>query len=142
MKYGLVCIVTIICRSGFRVKTGGTGTSVAKLSASIRKLLPLVAHPDARPSGGGAEMKRAGQAAIDALARAQAAQKKAVGVLSPEVRALNQSKGLLYEELRRLARPARRVAPADAASFAVRAHVVAPTRGRGRKSPAKPTTPA
>jgi hypothetical protein len=125
-----------------RAAAAGTGSSVAKLCASIRKLLPLVAHPDAKPNGGGAEMKRAGQAAIDAVASAQAAHKKALGVLSPEVRALNQTKGLLYEELRRLARAARRVAPADAASFALRSHVVTPTPGRRRKTVTTPSTPA
>jgi hypothetical protein len=124
-----------------RAPSIGTGSSIPKLVASIRKLLPLIAHRDAASGGGGTEMKRQGERLITDLERAQAAHRKAIGKLSPEVRALDKAEGVLYEELRRLARAARRVAPSEAALFAVLPHVITTMPGRRRKAD-KPPNPA
>lgn len=48
---------------------------------------------------------------------------KAVAGMSGVVRSLNEEKGVLYEELRRLAIVARHVAPAEASLFAVSTHL-------------------
>jgi hypothetical protein len=53
-----------------------------------------------------------------------------VGKLSPKVRAVNETEGVLYEELRRLARAARRVCPDEAHLFSVSAHVRTRLRSR------------
>lgn len=101
----------------------GTGTSIAKLSASIRKLLPIVGDPRATDFGGGPAAKAAGAALLIGLTSAVAAHKAALAKLSPEVRALNAQKGLLYEELKRVSRAARNVAKGAASKFAVSTHL-------------------
>ena len=120
----------------------GTGSSVAKLVTSMRKLLPHVAKPAAAAHGGGEGMRKRGQKAIDALERAQASHTKALGKVSPAVRTLSADKGALYEELRRFARVARRVAPADAHLFALQEHLATRMPSRGRKTKAPAPAPA
>ena len=125
-----------------RVKRFATGTSVPKLVFAIRALLPLVAHPYAAACGGGQAMKGRGVATLVALKDARNLQRAALGRMTPEMRELCAMKGLLYEELRRLAKTAQLVAPIDANLFSVassmRAHhrLTVPARA---SQPAGPT---
>ena len=116
-------ILSVAPKLASKVPALHTGTSVDALAASIRKLLPLVSASSAAPFGGGAAMKASGTAALAALTNAQAAHKKASGAISPAVRETSRLEGILYEELRRLARIARRVCPTERALFVVTKHV-------------------
>ncbi|MBI4617281.1 MAG: hypothetical protein HY720_26965 [Planctomycetes bacterium] len=111
----------------------GTGSSVAMLLQSIRVLLPVVANPKAKGSGGGPSMRAAGQKTLAALEKARDAHRTALARLSPAARALAALKGILYEELKRVGRVARNVARGKSSEFAVSRHV----RGGGGRRKAK-----
>jgi len=121
-----------------------TGASTARLIRSLQALLPDVGSAYAVPHGGGAAMVKEGTAIVATLEKAQAAHQTALGKLSVPIRALQEKKGVLYEELRRLARAARAVVPAEAGLFAVSGHVRA-TRHRKKtgtaQTPATPSAP-
>ena len=116
------------------------GSSIAKLVQSVKTLLPLVGQASAVSSGGGPAMKAAGALLLTKLAGARDAHKAGLGKLTPEVRALNAAKGILYEELRRVATAARAVVPAEAHLFAVSAHVRSQHVRKRPVVPSKPVT--
>jgi hypothetical protein len=118
-----------------------TAGSIPKLIASMRALLPLVAHAKAATSGGGDAKKLAGAKLIADVGTAGDAHKKALVALSPELRALNREKGVLYKELKRMSDVARNVAGPAAHSFSVATHLRAHHGGRTKPVDPPPAPP-
>ena len=116
-----------------------TGVSPAKLSASLRALLPLAGHHQATVSGGGPALRKEGEAILAALTVARDAHLHGVGSLSPKLRAAQKEKGILVDELKRAARAARVASPTDASLFSL-SHLRA--QAKPSKGAAKPTSPA
>jgi hypothetical protein len=117
-----------------------TGSSIPLLAKSMRAIVPFVAHAKAAASGGGAAMKLAGAKLIADVATAGDAHKKALVALSPELRALNREKGVLYNELKRMAVAARNLAGPAAHGFALATHLRA-HHGRKAKPIVQPPAP-
>ncbi|HEY1958644.1 MAG TPA: hypothetical protein VGH28_23665 [Polyangiaceae bacterium] len=106
-----------------------TGSSPVALDKTIRALLPLVASRDLAAPGGAA-MKTQGQKLLGELAAQVKKHKDATGKVSPAVRDRNADEGVFYEELKRLARAARGVVPAEA-------HLFAPSQQLGTRLPSR-----
>jgi hypothetical protein len=100
-----------------------SGSSAAGLAASLKKLVPRVSAARVTPHGDGRAMSRRGRELLTALDRARVAHRKSLARLSPEAKALHAAKGTLYEELKRIARVARHIAPSEGALCAVGSHV-------------------
>lgn len=135
-------IVSIVPKLAAKAPSLSTGSSVDGLVKSIEKVLPLVGHKDAAKVGGGPGKKKEGEALLAILKKTQAAHRAVVGKLSPEVRATNEKQGILYEELRRLGRAARRVCPEESHLFTVSTHARARMPSRARAKPAAPAASA
>jgi hypothetical protein len=132
---------TVVAVTPGLTRTGHTptGSSVAQLKASLKQLLPQVGRAATIRFGGGAAERARGQALITKLDKAAAAHRAALAKLRPEIRTLNLLKGLLYEELKRLATAARNVlSPAGAHAFAVTTHVRSHRRHRTQGGQAAP----
>lgn len=115
-----------------------TGSSTKKLVASIEDLLPRVASAATVPHGGGPALAKEGKDVLAALDAALGKHVSAAGEISPELRALSAMKGIVYEELQRLARAARFVVPKEASLYAPSMHLRTPTKSRKKKTTAKP----
>lgn len=105
-----------------RMPSIAAGGSVDGLAKSIRKMLPLLSHKDLAAPGGAAKKKEGG-ALLGELVKQLSAHKKAAGKIAGGVRAVNEKEGILYEELKRLSRGARLVAPELSALFSLAKHV-------------------
>lgn len=121
-----------------------TGSTPKRLIAALLDLVPRVADKATVAHGGGASLSNEGKALATQLAKASDGHVAAASEVSPELRALNVEKGILYEELGRLARAARLVAPKEAALYAPSAHLRArmKSRDKKKKAPATPAAPA
>ncbi len=117
-----------------RAPNVSTGSSPVALAQSIGKLLPLVAHAAAVPNG--APVKAEGAKLLKSLVVETKKHKAAAGKISPAVRGRNAEQGTFYEELKRVARAARVVAPEEAELFAPSHHVHVRSRSRDRKAKA------
>ena len=87
-------------RHGLRM----TGASPDRLIRALEAILPDIGSSYAVPHGGGAAMVKEGKAILAALGKVHDAHQATLGKLSMPIRLLHEKKGLLYEELRRLAR--------------------------------------
>jgi hypothetical protein len=116
-----------------------TGSSIAKLGASLKSVAGSVSAADATPYGGGPKFGAEGKALAKDLDAKWRTHRAEIAKLSPEQKTLHAAKGILYEELKRLARAARSVTPADAHAFAPSMHV---RSHRHRADKAPPTPPA
>ena len=119
--------------------------SAARLLVSVRALLNLVGQPAAQARGGGVALRAAGAQIAGALESARNGHRTSLAALSPELREVCLLKGVLYEELKALARVAREVAPAEASLFAPSMHLRSPHHEAEEPEPpstsAQPTTP-
>ena len=117
-----------------------TGSSPAKLGASIRAMLPLAGHHQATVSGGGPALRKEGEAVLAALTVARDAHLHIVGSLSPQQRDRQLHKGIVSDELKRASRAARLLVPTEAALFSLR-HLRGPQKTKKAAAPAT-TAPA
>ena len=114
----------------------GTGTSVPALITSIGRLTTPVKKAPRTPEGTGIETSLKGTALIAELKDAQKAHKLALKKLPPVERALHEAKGLLYEELKRVARIARTEVPTESKDFAPTTHLLSRRRTPHHETPA------
>jgi hypothetical protein len=125
----------------------GSGSSVPSTRKGLAKVAALVPLAAVTPVGTGKDLRARAQAAINALDVADKAHRTAIGKLSPAAAKMHATKGVLYKELKSVARVARTVTPSNAHLFSLVTHMRVHHRSRKRAHETNgathaPTTPA